>query len=178
MSSLFGNDGNDGAEADLIPLQQEPGTGDSRTLRLASPPLDDAQLTALLRYQQAFLAHAEPRRSAAGTATPDAIARAHAAGLEASGLGVKEVERGLALLRAFAGRRWTLQRVRARYAELQAEHTPRAAERRARVEEELARLESLQELEQRHGTELVQRLLAREGEILPLHTRMGALLQG
>jgi hypothetical protein len=164
-------------EAELIPLQQEPGTGDSRTLRLASPPLDDAQLEALLRYQRAFLAHAEPRRPA-GPLSAALLSEAHAAGLAASGLDVKQVERGSALLRAFAGRRWTLQRVRTRYAELQGEQTSRAAEQRARVEEELARLESLQELEQRYGSELVSRLLAREAELVDLHTRLGGLLQG
>ncbi|HET9449711.1 MAG TPA: hypothetical protein VFO83_02460 [Aggregicoccus sp.] len=164
-------------EAELVPLYQEPGTGDSRTLRLASPQLDDAQLEALVRYQQAFLAHAEPRRPA-GPVPASLITEAHEAGLGASGLDVKAVERGSALLRAFAGRRWTLQRVRTRYGELQAEQTPRAAEQRARVEEELARLESLQELEQRHGPELISRLLAREAELVDLHARLGALLQG
>ncbi len=162
-------------EAELVPLQQEPGTGDSRTLRLASPPVDDAQLEALLRYQQAYLAHAESRR-AAGPLTAAVITEAHEAGLAASGLDVKAVERGSALLRAFAGKRWTLQRVRTRYAELKREQTQRAAEQRARVEEELARLESLQELEQRHGAEVVARLLGREAEIVELHTRLGALL--
>ena len=46
------------------------------------------------------------------------------------------------------------------------------------MEEELSRLESLQELEQRHGRELVARLRAREAELVELHARMGALLQG
>ena len=173
MAPLFPEPPHD--EAELVPLQQEPGTGDSRTLRLASPPVDDAQLEALLRYQRAYLAHAEPRR-AAGPLPAAVITEAHVAGLSASGLDVKAVERGSALLRAFAGKRWTLQRVRTRYAQLQREHTPRAAEQRARVEEELARLESLQELEQRHGADVVARLLAREAELVGLHTRLGALL--
>jgi hypothetical protein len=177
MGNLFGNDGD--AEADLIPLQQAPGTGDARTLRLASTTLDPEQLEALLRYQRAYLAHAEARRPASGVPVPSAlIAEAHAAGLGASGLGVKDVERGAALLRAFAGKRWTLQQVKARYAQLQAEPGPRAAEKRARVEEELARLESTQELEWRHGSELISLLRSREAEILDLHTRLGQLHQG
>ncbi|MBF5040890.1 hypothetical protein FGE12_00695 [Aggregicoccus sp. 17bor-14] len=175
MGNLFDDPSASGPEAELVPLHQEPGTGDSRTLRLASPGIDEVRLRALLRYQEAFLAHAEGRPGAAAPAT---LAEAHAKGLEASALGVKEVERGLALLRAFGGRRWTLQRVRTRYAELQGEDSPRAAERRARVEEELARLESLQELEQRYGPEQVALLLAHEPQILALHTRMGQVLQG
>ena len=174
MGNLFDDSSASGPEAELVPLQQEPGTGDSRTLRLASPGVDADRLRALLRYQEAFLAHAE----GAAPVAPATLAEAHAKGLEASGLGVKEVERGLALLRAFGGRRWTLQRVRARYAELQGEHTPRAAERRAKVEDELARLESLQELEQRYGPEQLALLLAHEPAILALHTRMGQVLQG
>jgi len=44
---------------------------DDRTLRLATHPLTEHELAALLRYQEAFLAIAEPSPS------PDKLARAH-----------------------------------------------------------------------------------------------------
>ena len=148
---------------------------DDRTLRMASPPLDAAQLAGLVRYQEAFLAEAEPAL-AAGAPPAAVLPSAHEKGLAASGLSLKDVERGSALLRAFSGRRWTLQRILERYRQLEGDGTPQAEERRARVEEELARLQNLDDLQRRYGAETLALLMRAEKQLVPLHARLVRVL--
>jgi hypothetical protein len=147
---------------------------DARTLRLAAHPLTEDDLAALVRYQEAFLAHAE--QPAVGHA---ALAAAHPIGLEASGLAdTRMVEIGLALLRAFCGRRWTLQRLESRLAELERLADPASAEKAAKAREELARLRDLEPLARRYGQQNLDLLLRHEARLLALHTRMQKVLNG
>lgn len=147
-------------------------SADDKTLRLASPPLSEPELQALVRYQEAFLAHAE--QPGAG---PEALAEAHQRGLEAAGLkDVKAVEQGSVLLRTFCGRRWTVQRLKTRLAELEAQADPKSAERAAKAREELERLEDLEPLMRRWGTETVALLCLHEERLLALHGRLTRVL--
>ncbi|MBM7116350.1 hypothetical protein [Archangium primigenium] len=142
-------------------------TADSRTLRLAAHPLTEAELQGLLRYQEAFLAHVE---AAGGEAA--ALVEAHDKGLAASGLAVKVVELGTAMLRAYAGQRWTARTLRERLASL-ADRTDEASRERAgKIQGELRRIEDLEPLARRYGQASVDLLGAHEDRLVALHTRM------
>ncbi|MGZ3459421.1 MAG: hypothetical protein ACXU86_13070 [Archangium sp.] len=140
---------------------------DSRTLRLSAHPLTEAELQALLRYQEAFLAHLERP-----TLEKDALAAAHQLGVQASGLDVKVVEPGNSLLRAYGGQRWTARRLRTRLAELETQAEPASAEKARRAREELDRVEDLEPLARRYGQETIDLLNQHEERLLDLHTRM------
>ncbi|MFP2896882.1 hypothetical protein [Corallococcus sp. 4LFB] len=144
---------------------------DDRTLRMASRPVDKALLDALVRYQETFLAHVEAE------ASPEAMARAATAALEASGLDVKAAEWGSAVLRAFGGRRWTLQRLRSKLTELEPRSGPEVDEVKKRVRDELVKQErETDALGRRYGAETVALLREREPELLALHTRLTKVL--
>lgn len=142
-------------------------SADARTLRLAAPSLSPEGLEALVRYQEAFLAHVEGPRGGVG-----ALAAAHEQGVSASGLDVKAVELGNALLRAYCGQRWTARRVRERLGELERQPDEASAEKARRAREELHRLEDLEPLARRYGQEAVDLLDAHEDRLVALHTRM------
>jgi hypothetical protein len=163
MSSLFD---------DLSKTTTDLQSADDKTLRLASPPLSEPELQALVRYQEDFLAHAE--QPGAG---PHALAEAHQLGLQAAGLkDVKAVEQGSVLLRTFCGRRWTVQRLKTRLVELEAGGDSQSAERAAKVREELERLEDLDPLMRRWGAETVALLYHHEERLLALHVRLSRVL--
>ncbi|MFB1482710.1 hypothetical protein [Corallococcus sp. RDP092CA] len=144
---------------------------DDRTLRMASRPVDSALLDQLVRYQETFLAHVE------ADAAPEAMARASKAALEASGLDVKAAEWGSAILRAFGGRRWTVQRLRSKLTELASRSGPEVDAVRKRVQDELVNQEQETDaLGRRYGAETVALLREREAQLLGLHTRLTKVL--
>ena len=139
---------------------------DARTLRLSAPSLTREGLEALVRYQEAFLAHAE------ATGGSEALVAAHEHGLKASGLDVKRLELGTSLLRAYAGQRWTARRVRERLAELEKGTDATAGEKAARARTELHRLEDLEPLARRYGQPALDVLGEDEERLVALHARM------
>jgi hypothetical protein len=140
---------------------------DARTLRLSSHAFTQDELQALLRYQEAFLAHAEQP-----SVGHDGLGAAHELGLKASGLEMKKVEQGLALLRAFSGKRWTVRKLRARLAELEQQTDPVSTEKARRAREEMARVEDLEPLARRYGQETIDLLNEHEERLVDLHARM------
>jgi hypothetical protein len=142
---------------------------DDRTLRLAAHPFTEQELAGLIRYQEAFLAVAET------TPGHEALARAHAEGIKASGLAPKHVELGQALLRAFCGQRWSAGRLRDKLKQLES-RGPDTDELRGRIRGELARLEQTDAFVRRYGEEPIALLQKHEETLLGLHTRMTRLL--
>ncbi|RKH14368.1 hypothetical protein D7V97_03275 [Corallococcus sp. CA053C] len=144
---------------------------DDRTLRMASRPVDKGMLDALVRYQETFLAHVE------ADVRPEAMARAQTEALAASGLDLKAVEWGLSVLRAFGGRRWTLQRLQSKLTELEAARGPEVDALRQRVRDELQKQERHTEaLSRRYGAETVALLREHEATLVALHTRLTKVL--
>ncbi|WP_164018202.1 hypothetical protein [Pyxidicoccus trucidator] len=144
---------------------------DDRTLRMASLPVDGPLLDALVRYQQAYLSHAE-----AGQGT-EALGTAHTEALTASGLDSRKAELGTAMLRAFSGRRWAAWKLQDKLREVEGTSGPQADELRTRLREELTKQERATEaLARRYGPDTLALLRAREAELLDLHTRMARLL--
>ena len=141
-------------------------SADSRTLRLSAHPLTEAELDGLVRYQEAFLGYLEHAPQGTGAA----LVPAHEAGLQASGLPVKVVELGTALLRAYCGQRWTARTLRERLDALEAQ--PDARERVDKGRGELRRLEDLEPLARRYGQGSIDLLNGREDRLVALHTRM------
>jgi hypothetical protein len=143
---------------------------DDRTLRLAAYPLTEQELSALIRYQETFLAIAEP------TPGSEALARAHSEAMKASGLSdARLVEMGNALLRSFCGQRWAASKLRDKLKQLEPKG-PEADELRGRIQEELVRLERTDNLVRRYGEETIALLLKHEETLLGLHTRMTRVL--
>jgi hypothetical protein len=143
---------------------------DDRTLRLASHPLTEQELDALIRYQEAFLAIAEP------TSGTETLTRAHAEALKAAGLeDAKFVEQGFALLRSFFGQRWAVSKLRDKLKQLEARGTE-TEELRGRIQGEMARMERTDTFVRRYGEEPIQLLLKNEEKLLGLHTRMTRVL--
>lgn len=140
---------------------------DAKTLRLATHPLTEAELQALLRYQEAFLAHAE-----AASNGHEAIVTAHQAGLQASGLSNKVVELGNAMLRAYSGKRWTARKLRTRLAELEQATDAASVEKARKAREELYRIEDLEPLARRYGQGTIDLLNQHEERLVELHARM------
>lgn len=138
---------------------------DDRTLRLAAPELTDELLERLINYQEAFLGHAE-----ADGASTEALASAHHKALAASGLTPKQVEQGSAVLRAYCAQRAVVAHLRARRAH------PLDAERAARLDAELRRLDRPEVLARRYGEAQVASLQAREPRLLALHERLQQVL--
>ncbi|WP_163996519.1 hypothetical protein [Pyxidicoccus caerfyrddinensis] len=144
---------------------------DDRTLRMAYRPVDGALLDSLVRYQQAWLSHAE-----AGKGT-DVLARAHAEALSASGLNSQTAEQGAAMLRSFCGRRWAALKLQDKLRQVEGANTPDVEDLRTRLREELTKQERATEaLGRRFGPDTVALLRARETELVDLHTRMTRLL--
>lgn len=146
---------------------------DDRTLRMAMPPVDGALLDALVRYQEAFLADAGSDRGS------DALARAHALAQAASGLDARTLEQGIAMLRAFGGRRWTARKLDDKLRQLETDggSDASAEELRARVRDELGKQErETVALGRRYGEATLTLLREREALLLDLHTRMTGLL--
>lgn len=162
MSSFF-DDTNEAAEPGIQ-------AADDKTLRLASHPLTKQELDALIRYQEAFLAVAEP------TPGHEVLAKAHAEAMRASGLNdAKYVERGLALLRSFCGQRWAVSKLKDKLKQLEPQG-PEADELRGRIRDELARLERTDAFVRRYGEEPIALLQKQEETLISLHTRMTRVL--
>jgi len=143
---------------------------DDKTLRLASHPLTEQELEALIRYQEAFLAVAEP------TPGHEVLAKAHTEGMKASGLkDPKHVELVLALLRSFCGQRWAVSKLKDKLKQL-ASKGSEADELRSRIRDELARLERTDAFVRRYGEESIALLQKHEEKLVPLHTRMTRVL--
>ncbi|KFE70084.1 hypothetical protein [Hyalangium minutum] len=142
---------------------------DDRTLRLASHPLTEQELAGLIWYQESYLAVAEPNPSAEG------LAQAHAEGLKASGLEFKHVGLGLALLRAYCGQRWAVNKLKDKLKQLESQGAE-VDELRGRVRGELARLERTDAFVRRYGEGPIALLQKHEETLLGLHTRMTRVL--
>jgi hypothetical protein len=143
---------------------------DDRTLRLASHPLTEQELAALIRYQESFLAVAEP------TPGPELLAKAHEEALKASGLSdSKHVEKGLALLRSFCGQRWAVRKLKDKLKQLES-RGPEADELRGRIRDELVRLERTDPFVRRYGEEPIALLQKHQETLVSLHTRMTRVL--
>jgi hypothetical protein len=144
---------------------------DSRTLRLSTQGLTEADLQALVRYLEAFLGHADQP-----SVGHDGLAAAHQLGLQASGLEMKKVDQGLAMLRAYSGNRWTARRLRTRLAELEKQTDAVSVEKAQRAREEMHRVEDLEPLARRYGQETIDLLNQHENRLVDLHTRMQKVL--
>jgi hypothetical protein len=143
---------------------------DDKTLRLASHLLTEQELDALIRYQEAFLAIAEP------TPGHEVLAKAHTEAMRASGLNdAKYVEQGLALLRSFCGQRWSVSKLKDKLKQLEPQG-PEADELRGRIRDELARLERTDAFVRRYGEEPIALLQKHEEKLVSLHTRMTRVL--
>lgn len=140
---------------------------DDKTLRLAMAPLSEEELANLRRFEEAYLAHAEHDHG------PEALARAHQEAMKVVGdMKPKRVEQGLALLRLFCGKRYTVHRLRAKVPVLEAAGDEKE-EVRLKVLEELERLErETDTLARRFGPETVALLRRHEAELLALHNRL------
>ncbi|NTX36717.1 MULTISPECIES: hypothetical protein [unclassified Myxococcus] len=144
---------------------------DDRTLRMAMPPVDGALLDALVRYQETFLAHAGSDPGA------ETLARAHGLAQTASGLDSQALEQGIAMLRAFGGRRWTARKLDDKLRQLEATSEGPPEELRTRVRDELGKQErETVALGRRYGEATLALLREREASLLDLHTRMTGLL--
>ena len=147
------------------------GAADDRTLRMAALPLDGPMLDGLVRYQETWLSHAE------GGQGSEALAKAHTEALAASGLPQKTVERGIAMLRAFSGRRSALRKFQDKLRQLEGRSGPEVDELRTRINEELRKQErATEDLARRYGAEPLALLRAREDVLVDLHTRVTRLL--
>lgn len=144
---------------------------DAKTLRLSALPFSEATLEALIRYQEAFLAHAEQPSVGA-----DSLGTAHQLGLQASGLDVKTLEKGNAMLRFYSGKRWTARKLRTRLAELEQQTDAVSVEKARRAREETYRVENLEPLARRFGQETIDLLNQHEERLVELHVRMQKLL--
>ena len=144
---------------------------DSKTLRLSHQGLSEDALASLIRYQEAYLAHAEQP-----SVGHEALVAAHQLGLQASGLDLKQLEKGLSLLRAYSGKRWTARKLRTRLAELEQQTDTRSAEKAARARQEMARVEDLEPLARRYGQETLDLLNQHETRLVELHSRMQKVL--
>ncbi|XXF81437.1 hypothetical protein P2318_17275 [Myxococcaceae bacterium GXIMD 01537] len=165
--SFFGFDDNGNGGGGAIDLS----AADDKTLRLAMPPFSEEEFAGLLRFQRTYLARAE------GSSGPEALATAHREALEASGLAPLRVEQGLALLRLFGGKCWTVERLRTRLGELR-DAGPEREELRLRIQSEMDRLErETDTLVRRFGPETMARLRQHEPELLALHTRLTEVLR-
>ncbi len=146
-------------------------SADARTLRLSAPEFSKATLEALIRYQEAFLAHAEQP-----SVGHESLATAHQLGLQASGTDVKTVEKGNALLRSYSGKRWTARKLRTRLAELEQQTDATSTEKARRAREEMHRVEDLEPLARRYGQETIDLLNQHEERLVELHVRMQKVL--
>jgi hypothetical protein len=143
---------------------------DARTLRLAVHPLTEEELAALIRYQETFLAIAEP------TPGPESLARAHTEALKASGLpDSKRAEQGNAMLRAFCGQRWGVYKLRDKLKQIESQG-PEADELRERIREEMARLERTDAFARRYGEQALALVEPHAEKLVALHTRMTRVL--
>jgi hypothetical protein len=143
---------------------------DDRTLRLASHPLTEQELDALIRYQETFLAVAE------STPGHEVLAKAHTEAMKASGLqDAKHMEQSLALLRSFCGQRWAVSKLKDKLKQLEP-RGPEADELRGRIRDELARLERTDAFVRRYGEEPIALLQKHEETLVLLHTRMTRVL--
>ncbi|QSQ26177.1 hypothetical protein JY651_15120 [Pyxidicoccus parkwayensis] len=144
---------------------------DDRTLRMAAPRVDAGLLDALVRYQRTWLSHAEAGQGA------EALVRAHTEALAASGLTLKTVEQGIAMLRAFCGRRWAVRKFEDKLRQVEGANSPDVEDLRERIREELTKQERATEgLARRYGEDALTLLRAREAELVDLHTRTTRLL--
>ncbi len=149
------------------PIFREP---DLKTLRLATPELDERRLLAFIAYQRALLE--EARRLG--------FAASHERAQAASGLTGKEVSRIAPVVADFAGRRWTAaqltQKLEATEARRRAGTLLNMKERELleKLPKELARARDPAPLAQRYGAELVSLLLAHEAELVSLHEQVTA----
>lgn len=145
---------------------------DDRTIRMAAPPVDGAMLDALVRYQRTWLSHVESSGQGA-----EALVRAHTEALAASGLSLKTTEQGIAMLRAFCGRRWAVRKFEDKLKQVEGATGPDVEDLRERVREELTKQERATEgLARRYGNEALALMRAREAELVELHTRTTRLL--
>jgi hypothetical protein len=140
---------------------------DDKTLRLAMAPLSEEELGRLKRFEETYLAHGENSQGA------EALARAHQEAVKVVGdMKPKRLEQGLALLRLFCGKRYTVHRLRAKVPVLEAAG-PEKEEVRLKVLEELDRLEQeTNTLARRFGQETIDLLRRHEAELLALHNRL------
>lgn len=144
---------------------------DDRTLRMAALPLDGPMLDGLVRYQETWLSHAEAGQGS------EALAKAHTEALAACGLSQKTVELGIAMLRAFSGRRWALRQFQDKLRQLEGRSGPEVDELRTRLNEELLKQErATGDLARRYGAENLALLRTREDVLVDLHTRVTRLL--
>lgn len=155
---------------------------DEKTLRLAAPPLTEATISALIRFQRALLEEVQASPGEEG------LARAHARAVEACGLESVKVAQVAAAAAAFCTVRWQARELtRRRALALERIEAARAQGVGAparefavveRIDRELSRVEDLGPLERRYGGEGVARLEAREDELLELHRALSRVYGG
>lgn len=138
---------------------------DLKTLKLASFELTEDALERFLAFQRALLSWS-PGGQPGGPEFERRLALADAEARQASGLDAALLSRIEALCADFCGRRWTARELARRRERAVSQNEPELA---ARLSRELARLEDLSLLEQRHGRQTVERLRAREEQLLELH---------
>ena len=156
---------------------------DDKTLRLATPEITPEKLDRLISFQKSFLAAARK----VGDKSDAALSAIHDEAVQKSGIPPREIAELEALVRAYAGRRWTLRALERRLAEAQkrldeasAQHKPHevrdlvAAEK---LPEEILQRSKLTALEHRYGQAAIALLHEREAELLALHEELGKVLR-
>ena len=135
---------------------------DAPTLALSTSLLDAARLRQVLVFERTL------RRLAPAGCSPEETARAHAAGVAASGLAASEAQAPLALLRRFAANRSLAAHLTQRLLALSARASTDslAGEQAAEIRARLAALEGA--LQSREDRETLRLLESNAAEILAL----------
>jgi hypothetical protein len=146
-----------------VPSERDLTGGDVRTLSFASVRIEEDLLERLLRYQRSLADRLRPGWN------PAALVQAHQEALSEAGLNADQLERPLAVLRRFAGNRSTAARLRQRAEGATGE----------RAEDLLEQLRALdRQLREREDPGTLERMLARETEIVALHSRTDQIVRG
>lgn len=140
------------------PYSQRP-SPDDRTLVLSGPQLTNELLEAFIAFAQRL----------AAVPTVEDRAAIHAEALKAAGLDARIEGPVTAMVRDFSGRRKVLRRLQKRRAELAATAAP---DRLQKIDQEIARAEDTRALRSRYGDDNIAMLIAREEELLELHSRL------
>ncbi|MEN9799657.1 MAG: hypothetical protein RL653_3354 [Pseudomonadota bacterium] len=156
-------------------------SADLKTLRMASPWLDEAALGRYLAYQRAYVELLEQ----AVACTSGLLAEAHARALAQSQASLDEVGRLGSLCTDYAGRRGVERTLGERHGQLSSRNaatratggqpSARDLELERKLKEELSGPGALERLVARHGEAAVRLLQSREEEILALHRRQLAV---
>jgi len=146
--------------------------GDVKTLRMASPEVSEAWVSAYLRYQSALLASLERGDTDAGPSAEARLAQAHHGAREASGLQPEALSRLQAVCADYCGRLRTAEELRRA---LDGGNVDEERAKRARLQ--LRILEDWSAFRSRYGDAAVDALEQQKGPLLDFHRRLTLIFQ-